>query len=144
MVLYATTWMDDSLFLVFPILGVALFRRFIYGFKTSKIQNHHQTRTQWYPLFTSYICCKSFSMKSLEIYRVCEGYRIYEEALVYFWYNHTTVTWGTYVGLTSAPWCIGYFMRGMGLRRVPLYRSSPARQLRKTCKTITLCFPSRA
>jgi hypothetical protein len=43
-------------------------------------------------------------MKSLEIYGVCEGYRICEDALVYFWYNRTkTVTWGAYAGLTSAP-----------------------------------------
>ena len=37
-------------------------------------------------------------VKSLEIYRVCGGYKIWEDALVYFWNNYTTVTWGAYAG----------------------------------------------
>ena len=32
-----------------------------------------------------------------------EGYQICEDALVYFWNNRTSETWGTYAGLTSAP-----------------------------------------
>jgi hypothetical protein len=40
-------------------------------------------------------------MKSLDPNRICRGYRICEDALVYFWKNRTT--WGAYTGLTSAP-----------------------------------------
>ena len=32
----------------------------------------------------------------------CEGYRICEDVLVYFWNNYF-MTWGGYIGLTSAP-----------------------------------------
>ena len=40
-------------------------------------------------------------LESLEVY--CErGYRICEDALVYFWKNRF-MTWGVYVGLTSTP-----------------------------------------
>ena len=41
-------------------------------------------------------------MKSLETHGVCEGYRICEDALVYFWINHNKTS-GTYAGSTSAP-----------------------------------------
>ena len=42
---------------------------------------------------------------SLEAYRiqVCDGYRICEDALVWFWNNPSRKTWGTYTGLTSTP-----------------------------------------
>ena len=42
-------------------------------------------------------------MKSLEAYRsrICDGYMVCEDALVYFWNNRKT--WGAYTGLTSAP-----------------------------------------
>ena len=40
-------------------------------------------------------------IESLEEYRICEGYMICEDALVYFWNNRET--WGAYTGLTSAP-----------------------------------------
>ena len=40
-------------------------------------------------------------MGSLEAYGVWEGYRICEDALVYFWSNRKT--WGAYTGLTSTP-----------------------------------------
>ena len=44
-------------------------------------------------------------MKSLKAHRVCEEYRICEDALVLFWnnYNNYNKTSGTYAGLTSAP-----------------------------------------
>ena len=40
-------------------------------------------------------------MLNLEIQNVHEGHRICEDTLVYFWNNR--LTWGAYVGLTSAP-----------------------------------------
>ena len=40
--------------------------------------------------------------KSLETYKVCEGYRICEDTLVYYW-NNRCKTWGAYAGLISAP-----------------------------------------
>ena len=40
-------------------------------------------------------------LESLKVSRE-EGYRICEDALVYFWSNRF-MTWGVYVGLTSAP-----------------------------------------
>jgi len=40
-------------------------------------------------------------MRSLKSYRVCDGFRICEDALVYYW-NYRK-KWGTYAGLTSAP-----------------------------------------
>ena len=33
----------------------------------------------------------------------CNGYRICEDALVYFWYDRSEEIWGVYAGLTSAP-----------------------------------------
>ena len=39
-------------------------------------------------------------MESLA-FKICEGYRICEDALVSFWNNHKK--WGAYAGLTSAP-----------------------------------------
>ena len=33
----------------------------------------------------------------------CEGYQICEDALVFFWNNRNSKTWGTYAALTSAP-----------------------------------------
>ena len=41
-------------------------------------------------------------MKSLKAYRICDGYMICEDALVYFW-NNNRRTWGAYTGLPSAP-----------------------------------------
>ena len=43
-------------------------------------------------------------LDSLEVYRdsFCEGYRICEDTLVYFWNNHF-MTWGAYVGSTPTP-----------------------------------------
>ena len=38
---------------------------------------------------------------SLDAYRCCDGFRICEDALVYFWNNRKT--WGAYAGSTSAP-----------------------------------------
>jgi hypothetical protein len=32
-----------------------------------------------------------------------EGYRVCDDALVYSWYNRAKWQWGTYTGLTSAP-----------------------------------------
>ena len=40
-------------------------------------------------------------IKSLKSYSYCDGLRICEDALVYFWNNRKT--WGAYAGLTSAP-----------------------------------------
>ena len=42
-------------------------------------------------------------MESLGSYRVCDGYQICEDALVYLWDNGNCKAWGTYAGLTSAP-----------------------------------------
>jgi hypothetical protein len=41
-------------------------------------------------------------MTSLKAFRICDGYRICEDALVYFW-NNRFEKWGTYTGLMSAP-----------------------------------------
>ena len=40
-------------------------------------------------------------MKSLKSYTYCDGFRICEDALVYFWNNRKT--WGVYAGSISAP-----------------------------------------
>ena len=40
-------------------------------------------------------------MEALEALRYSEGYKICEDALVYFWHNHRT--WVAYTGLTSPP-----------------------------------------
>ena len=40
-------------------------------------------------------------IESLESYTDCDGFRICEDALVYFWNNRKT--WGVYAGLISAP-----------------------------------------
>jgi hypothetical protein len=37
----------------------------------------------------------------LEAYRICDGYLICDDALVYFWNDRKE--WGAYAGLTSAP-----------------------------------------
>jgi hypothetical protein len=39
--------------------------------------------------------------ESEDDHNVCDGYRLCEDALVYFWINGRT--WGAYAGLTSAP-----------------------------------------
>jgi hypothetical protein len=44
-------------------------------------------------------------MDLLDAVKVCEGYRICEDALVYFWNNRKM--WGAYAGLTSAPFTNG-------------------------------------
>ena len=41
------------------------------------------------------------ALKRYQSYDVCEGYQICEDALVFFWNDR--MTWGTYTGLTSAP-----------------------------------------
>ena len=42
-------------------------------------------------------------MKSLKMGWSCEGYRVCEDSLVYFWDNLNRKTWGAYAGSTSAP-----------------------------------------
>ena len=41
--------------------------------------------------------------KSLQFYTFCDGFRICEDALVYFWNDPISITWRAYTGLISAP-----------------------------------------
>ena len=43
------------------------------------------------------------SMGSFHAYIACDDCRICDDAVVYFWHNSNWNRWGTYTGLTSAP-----------------------------------------